>query len=166
VGEVVNLDFVRVAKDLREMWQGRALAESRGRRIGLVVASALAHAYDIEHVLILMRSVFPGFEEVKAPQLCTCGKISKDGEIIADIAMEYAKSSEGQRFIKWREPRVPIYESLTAYETALRHYADELKLSDDDRVQFFIVMKNWVVADERLDPNMDPADPDAKRLTV
>ena len=78
--------------------------------------------------------------------------------------MEYATSQAGVRFIKRREQRVKIYESLTDYESALRYFADELKLSDEDRVQFFTVMKNWVVADERIDPNMDPADPDAKRL--
>jgi hypothetical protein len=28
----------------------------------------------------------------------------------------------------------------------------------------FAAVKRWVVADRRLDPNMDPQDPDAKRL--
>jgi hypothetical protein len=35
---------------------------------------------------------------------------------------------------------------------------------DKERIEFFEMVKLWLAADERLDPNMNPNDPDAKRL--
>jgi hypothetical protein len=48
----------------------------------------------------------------------------------------------------------------------MRRLADRLKLSDQERLEFFTCVKRWLVADLRLDPTMDPMDPDAKHLTV
>jgi len=162
--EIVNLNEVREARELADMWQGRALRETVKTKLGLVICSAFCHAYQAEHLLILLQVVFPGFQEVKAPQLSSCGKIRKDGKIVADVAIEYGMTSLGQRYIKREEKGVVIFTSLEGMQSECRRLADKLKLRDDDRRQFFTVMRNWVVADTRLDPLMNPADPEAKRL--
>ena len=56
--------------------------------------------------------------------------------------------------------------SELALRNDFRRLADKIKLSDADRVELFAAVKNWVVADRRLDPTMDPKDPDAKRLVL
>jgi hypothetical protein len=59
-----------------------------------------------------------------------------------------------------------IFRDETQMRDKLRRLADELKLNDDDREQLFIAARKWCACDRRLDPGMDPKDPDAKRLTV
>jgi hypothetical protein len=57
-----------------------------------------------------------------------------------------------------------LYRNEVALRNDFRQLADRLKLNDADRIELFAAVKNWVVADRRLDPTMDPKDPDAKRL--
>jgi hypothetical protein len=59
-----------------------------------------------------------------------------------------------------------MYLTDIAYRDDMRRLADRLKLTDQERLEFFTCVKRWLVADHRLDPTMDPADPDAKRLTI
>jgi hypothetical protein len=47
---------------------------------------------------------------------------------------------------------------------AFRRLADHVKLNDPERIELFKYAQRWVVADRRLDPTLDPQDPDARRL--
>jgi hypothetical protein len=154
-----EVDLIRHSQDLRAMWQGRVLAAAEGRMM-VAVASMLAHSYDLA-MPILLRVVQPkcwdGMKQsLRTPFLCSCGKVAKNGTIVADVIVA--------------EDQPPVSKVLFSdtrdFEYELRKLADRLKLSDAERVEFFKVAKNWVVADTRLDPTMDPRDPDAKRLTV
>lgn len=150
---LLDLDWHREAKQLRESWQGRVLAGARGHTQA-VVLSVLAHTFE-GAVLTLCEVVFPGFEGLRSG-LVTAGRIDKAGRIVADVAERDGTISKNQ----------VIYQTDIAYRDEMRHLSDRLKLSDQDRAEFFTCVKRWLVADLRLDPAMDPMDPDAKHLTV
>lgn len=149
--------FARHFNDLRATWQGLVLAEAQGRMM-LVVCSMLAHSYD-DAMPILLRIVQPqcwdaAKQSLKLPLLCSCGKVNRLSQIVADVIMS--------------EDAPPICKTMFAderdFEYEFRKLADRLKLSDLERTELFACAKRWVVADFRLDPTMDPKDPDAKRL--
>lgn len=144
------------ADQLRETWQARALRATRYEPIGMVILSMLAHSFD-EAMPVLLRVLYPGFESIRTPFICSHGKINKRGQIIADVVWE-----------DWCPPTKDwvIFENTQHLQSRMRKVADKLKLKDDDRVQFFTMAKRWVTADMRLDPNMDPRDPDARCLIV
>src|SRR5215472_13361282 len=114
-----------------------------------VTLSVLAHSFD-EGMSTLLRVVFPGFRSITAPFFCSAGHILKSGIVAADMVTRDGCVLKN----------VPVFASVRAMEGEFRRLADRLKLSDADRAQMFIAVKNWVVCDYRLDPNMNPADPD------
>lgn len=142
------------AQELRETWQARALAVATGRT-GAVLLSVLAHNYD-DAMSVLLRVVFPGFTSITAPFLCTAGKIAKSGAVVADVVCKYGRIAKQD----------VIYKNTTELQNDFRRLADRLKLSDAERIEMFKAVQRWIVCDYRLDPTMDPQDPDAKRLTV
>jgi len=153
---LAEFDPRRLADDLRRTWQARALVETQRTQLGGVVLSMLAHSYD-DVMPTLMRVVFPGFQGIRPPFLCSAGKINKRGHVIADVVMRDNQPPRKNRI---------IYRSLTELRDDFRHLADSLKLDDRDRIDMFNCLQRWIVADQRLDPTMNPADPDARRLTV
>ena len=153
--EVTELDHRRHADDLRQTWQARMLAYTQRKEIGAVVLSILANSFD-DAMPVLLRVVFPGFESIRAPFICSAAKVSKSGRVVADIVDRQERHLKDQ----------VIFRSLNGMKEKLRRLADKMKLTDRERLEFFTVARLWVVADRRLDPNMDPRDPDAKRLTV
>lgn len=151
---VSNLSARRHALDLRDTWQGRLLAAARGKT-GAVALSVLAHNFD-DAMPTLLRVVFPGFTSITAPFLCSAGRVAKTGAIVADIVQPTGRIDK----------RSVLYRNEIEMRDDFRRLADSLKFSDGDRVAMFAALKKWVVADHRLDPNFDPQDPDAKRLTA
>jgi hypothetical protein len=113
--------------------------------------SMLCHSYE-ESAVVLYQLLF-GSEKVQAPYLESCGRIDKNGTIVARVRCRDAVIREQV-----------IYSGEIALRDDFRRLADQLKLCDADRVELFGCVKRWVVADRRLDPAMDPKDPDAKRL--
>jgi hypothetical protein len=144
-----------IAFNLRASWQARVLSAAEGRGLGMVALSVLAHNFD-EAMPVLLAIVYPGFRSIKAPFLCSAGKVDKAGRVVADMV-----TADG-RIIK----EAPLYPSETALRDTFRKLADRLKLSDSDRIELFKCVQRWVVADRRLDPTFDPMDPDAKRLVL
>lgn len=151
--------------DLRDGWKGRLLrltcertglvGRVRARSsLGAVAMSVLSHSYDRE-LLALMAACFPSFFSIDPPFLCSAGRIDKAGRIVADII-----------FYPDRMPtrQVPIFKNIIDMETNWRRLADRIRCSDPERLEMFAAIKAWVVADYRLDPAMNPADPDARRL--
>lgn len=143
------------AQELRDGWQVRALIATRRKPLGMVVLSMLAHTYD-EAMPVLLRVAFPGFTAIAPPMLTTCGKIDKTHAIVADVADRSGRIQKD----------VAIFQSTLDMQSHMRRLADELKLPDDQRVEMFNVAQRWIVADRRIDPTMDPRDPDSRRHVV
>jgi len=152
--EFAPFDHLAEADLIRQSWQCRALLHAKGIDFA-VVLSALAHSYD-DAMLRLLRVAFKGFYSIRTPFLGSAGKIDKAGRVCADVVTEYGQVFKQQ----------PLYADEIAFRDAMRRLADRLKLSDQDRVEMLAVAQRWVVCDFRLDPTMDPADPDAKRLVA
>lgn len=143
-------------EQLRTSWQGRALASTNGKGSMLaVLMSLLADAHD-EVLPFLMRAVFPEWHGVYTPFLCSSPKIDKAGRVIADVMLKGGVKQVGY----------VVFESETQMQDVFRRLADWLKLPDAERVELFDAVRAWVKADMRLDPTMDRANPDAKRLVV
>lgn len=144
----------KLAFDLRASWQARVLTESTGTTFA-VVMSAIAHNFP-DAMNTLLRVVIPGWDGMPmGPYLATAGKVAKNGTVVADIVFPNSGLIEKDAI---------LYLSEIHLRDDMRRLADRLKLADRDRIEFFTAIKNWVVADRRLDPNFDPKDPDAKRL--
>jgi hypothetical protein len=154
--EAVEFLLSMHADELREMWPARVIHATRYEPIGMVVLSMLAHSYD-DAMPVLLECVFPGFRSITTPFICSYGKVDKSGRIIADVV-----------WADWEAPtrNEVIFRDLAHLQKTFRKLADKLKLSDPDRIQLFDCARKWVTADMRLDPEMDPKDPDAKRLTI
>lgn len=150
--------FSNEVTHLRSIWQARALAGTEGK-LNAVIMSILAHNYD-EHMPVLMAVVYPDFvpgrAEMKHAIYCSAARIDKAGRVVADMINRYGVKTKDS----------VVFESEIQMRGVLRRLADMMKLSDADRLELFKAATNWVVADRRLDPTMDPKDPDAKRLVA
>lgn len=144
----------QIHEELRQTWQVRALMGSQGH-LRMCVLSVLSHNFDEGETIPTVMMV-AGQWPLKAPFLCTAARILKSGQVAADVVVK------GGRIVKWAK----LFANEKVMEWHFRHLADDLKLSDDDRRCLFAAVKRWVVCDYRLDPNMSPLDPDAKRLVV
>lgn len=154
--EVIDLSFKWHADELRQSWQGRALVGTKGL-LNALITSVLAHNFE-EAMPVLLRVVYPGFDGTAPPMYFTsAGRVDKAGQVIADLA-------DSRTGIVNR--RVKVFDSEIHMRDVFRRLADLMKLGDADRIQMFVAARKWIVADERLDPTMNPMDPDAKRLTV
>jgi hypothetical protein len=155
---IEDLDVRRHAQDLRQTWQARALAGTTGQ-LNAVIQSVLAHNFD-DAMPALMAVVYPGFvpghAQIKDMIYCSAAKVDKAGRIVADATTRYGR----------KEPDSVVFTSEIQMQGVFRRLADMMRLSDADRVEMFKCVQRWVVADRRLDPTMDPQDPDAKRLTL
>jgi len=138
---------------LRDSWQAKLLRTARAARYydktAMVLISVLATNYD-EMMLPLLHII--GLVEPPLPCLVTSGKIAKSGAIFATVMFE-----------KRKENRV-LYEDEIDLRDDFRRLADRAMVHGDDRIEMFTALRNWIVADFRLDPTMDPSDPDARRL--
>jgi hypothetical protein len=146
----------RLAFDLRATWQFRALAGSKGK-LNAVIMSVLAHNFD-EAMPALLALAIPGFVPGRAPITdaiyVSAAKVDKAGRVVADRVSRYGHKTKDK----------VVFDSEIQMQGVFRKLADIMKLSDADRIEMFHAVQNWVVADRRLDPQMDPKDPDAKRL--
>jgi hypothetical protein len=144
--------------DLHSSWQVRILVATSGIDRA-VVMSVLAHNYDAQMPYVLT-SAFPWYigprTVMPLPSLVSAARIAKTGAVVADMV-----DSQGRK----RRDQV-IFRNEIKLRDSFRRLADHLKLPDDDRIEMFRCVQRWVVADRRLDPTMNPLDPDAKRLTV
>jgi len=143
-------------EELRESWQGRALALANLVSIQLKCAllSLLADSY--EDALPFLLAAILGDWHIEPPFYCSNPKINKRGHVVADLIMP-----DGARL-----KNAVIFSSSTQMQDIFRKLADRLKLSDADRLELFACVHRWVKADQRLDPTMDCRDPDARRLTL
>lgn len=146
-------EFDRLASELRFTWMSRALRASQCDHVGMVILSVVADNFD-GALLTLMQVTFPGFTSILPPFLCSSAKVAKNGTIVADMVNRFGCI----------EKDVVLYANEIALRDDMRRLADRLLLTDAERIEMFKCVQRWVVADRRLDPTMDPQDPDAKRL--
>lgn len=125
------------AQQLRDEWQARILAETKGEFFSICLAM-LTHNYR-EAIPVLLRVVFRGFQDIKKPFFCSGASIMKDGRVVCDVI-----DKDGM----WKN--ILIYDSEAHLIKAFRDIADRLKLSDADRAEMFAAVKRWVVADRRV----------------
>jgi hypothetical protein len=142
---------VEITFDIKDTWQARCLMGARSWQKAIVL-SVLAHNFD-DAMPALLATLYPGFRSITEPFLTTAARIAKTGAVVADVRMR-------GRIVK----DMVLYRSEAGLRNDFRRLADQLKLNDADRVELFSAVKRWVVADRRLDPTMDPRDPDAKHL--
>ena len=148
------------AEELRDSWQAQALRATITDPVGMVLLSIFAHNYDEPRPghpwtwRSLMAAVFPGFVNITPPFLASAGRIDKSGRVTADVVWEDFS----------RPVREELFADKRAFERKFRKLADNLALSDGDRRELFALVRAWIVQDQRLDPTMDPRDPDAVRL--
>lgn len=148
-----DLDHKRHADELRETWQYRVMLATAKHKLGAVMLSVIAHNFD-DAMPVLLRIAFPGFTGLTPPFLSSAGKIDRAGRVVGDVV-----APDGV-IIR----NCPLFRSVKDLETAFRQVADRLKLNDADRLGLFAAIGKWLVCDYRLDPTMDPKDPDARRL--
>lgn len=144
----------RHADELRGTWAARALMASDGR-MRMCVLSILAHNFDEGDAIPVLMQI-TGQWPLKAPFLCSAARVLKSGQIAASVVTKDGK------ILKWAK----LFENEKAMETEFRRLADRLKFDDSERFNLFLAVKRWVVCDYRIDPNMNPMDPDAKRLVA
>lgn len=142
---MVDLWQAKQARDLRDMWQGRLLAQARGKQ-GAVLLSVLAHSYPIEAMKVLLGVVFPGFESISAPFYCSAARIARNGKVCAHMI---GKRGEFMR-------NTVVADSVEELQGDFRRLADRARLSDSERVELFKVLQKWLVADFRVKPEAPP----------
>lgn len=140
-----DLDVKRHAQDLRNTWQARCLAETKGKEAAVVLA-VLFHNY-LPAMQILMRVVFPtapiarnGWVEISLPFYYGGAMIDKGGHIGCGMV------TRDRRKI----PNARIFDREAQLVSMFRKLADRLKLNDADRTEMTEAVKRWVVRDMRV----------------
>ena len=148
---LIETEVRRFEVELRESWRGRVLVGAQGATQD-VVLSIMAHNF-AGAILTLCQVAWPGFVGLEQG-FVSAGKIDKSGRVVADYGHKNGTV----------EKDMVVYRSDVEYRDAMRRLADRLKFTDQERLEFFTCVKRWLVADRRLDPTMDYADPDARRI--
>jgi hypothetical protein len=133
----VNPFAAKVAGQIEEMWQCRALRASDGR-MRQVMLVMLAKEYAAA-MPVLLRVAFPGFVDLSLPMLVGYATIVWSGRMLCDLM-------DRDGIIK----KETIYDSVEEFIAEARRLADGLKLNDKDRYEMFTVLQKWVVADHRI----------------
>lgn len=124
------------ADEVREMWQSRCLRASTGK-LRKVIIVALAKEYPAA-LVTLMKATFPGFVDFDRPFFTSYAHINLAGQIVCDMI-----DHDGSKV-------VASIGDEDSFISAVRHLADQLKLSDADRSEMFIVLQKWIASDKRV----------------
>lgn len=133
--------FVKHLGELLDTWQAKALRHARGKDAAILL-SVLAHNYK-DAMETLMKAVFPGFVNVNPPIFVSACKVMRNGTVVADWLNRQHQIVQN----------VHVANSLVQLQGVFRTMADELKLTDVDRVDMFRALQRWIVADYRKGAN-------------
>lgn len=136
----MNAFLSKEAAELREMWQSRILVACDGLERAVVVRMFVSAYKDA--IRVLLAATFPGFRDLKPPQIVGHAKIAPSGRVIADVL---EKNGGIRTHI--------LFDSQDQMRARFGFIADKLKLNDFDRIEFFTMLQKWVVADLRVDPH-------------
>jgi hypothetical protein len=131
--------FSKQADVLAQMWHTRALRAAKGRAAAVLIAALVAEIPGA--VPVLLRVAFPGFKDVKLPQLTGYATIAGSGRVICDIIDRNRVRCSGE----------VIYESVEELRDDFRRLADKLKLNDAERKEMSQLLSKWVSSDLRYD---------------
>lgn len=129
----------------RDMWEAKVLLAARGR-LARVAMSVISRYWgdDTSRLRALFGLVWPGFTNIATPFVASAGRILRGGEVCADLMIDDGNGMERN---------AKLYDSLADLESAFRHLADRLKLTDADRVDLFAAVQNWISVDYRQRPD-------------
>lgn len=140
------LDAQRHAQDLRNTWQARALAETKGK-FAAVVLAVLMHNYTAA-MQILLRVVFPrapigrnGWVEMNPPFYYGTASIAANGMVTcAMFTRENANIKNAH-----------VYDSTDELLKEVRDLGDRLQFTDKERIEMAEACKRWITRDSRID---------------
>lgn len=136
----MNPFFHKEAVAIRAMWQSRALYAAKG-----ITAKVLGCALMNEYAMampILLRVTFPNFKDVQLPALTGYATVWPSGR----ISCAMIDTNRNRKVVE-------VYASEEEMRGGFRRLADELKLSDAERVEMFAVLKKWITRDLRVGVN-------------
>lgn len=128
------------AAELRDMWQSRVLVAAKGEGPQFAILIRMFVAAYGDAIKILLAATFPGFRDLRPPQIVGHAAIAPSGRIIADVL---EKSRRVRTHI--------LYDNQDAMRADFGRLADKLKLNDFDRIELFDMLKRWLVRDYRID---------------
>jgi hypothetical protein len=127
---------------IHQCWQVRLLRIARDHMYAAVL-SVLAHSeadmFDLYAKAACWPNPWPG---AVPPLFASCAKVLADGKIGVDII-----DRQHQRY-----RNAPMFRDLDELTGEFRRLADQLKLTDADRLAMFAAVQKWIVADHRLNP--------------
>lgn len=133
---VKKLDPRRHAQDLRNTWQARCIAESKGKtRAVMLIVLSMSYTNAVPTLLRVL-----GYRDINRPFLSSGATINWNGKLICDV-------TEKSGIVA---PAV-VYDSTDELSRDMRDLADRLKLNDNERVEMTKAIQHWVVADMRVD---------------
>ncbi len=132
----------KLAEELRESWQGRLLAMSKGK-IGAITLVILANAYP-DAMDVLMRVILPGVQ-VKPPCFQGNARISRTGSVVCNVL--------GENGIV--HLNVEAFANPSELVNEYRRMADSLKLADGERLEMFLAIQKWITGDYRIKPSVE-----------
>lgn len=121
------------------MWQGKILAAAKGKQ-GAIVCSVLAQNYGTKAMDVLLRVVFPGYTGLALPGYCAAARIARNGAVCAHMLDKNGMLVRNSL----------VANSLDELQGDMRRLADEVGLTDAERVEMFAVLQKWIVADFRV----------------
>jgi hypothetical protein len=127
----------KIADEIRQMWQARALREATGK-LQQVMLVVFFQEYD-EALKILLH--VNGIVDIKLPAYSGYATISPGGRLVCDEMIDRQKTTR----------KTTVYHNEGEFIGEMRRFADRLKLNDRDREEMFAVLRKWVVADLRID---------------
>lgn len=137
MSEPIPISIHDHAQKLRDTWQARALAESKGKTRAVILI-VLVHAYS-RVIKTLLHVVF-GIRDIQKPFFASGACILLNGKVACDLAEKSGLVHP-----------VVIYDSTDEMNKDMRDLADRLKLTDRERLEFTAAIQQWVVMDQRID---------------
>lgn len=121
---------------LRETWEARALRHVKGK-FGAALMAVLLNEY-AEKITVLLRAV--SASDVALPAFTGCATVTVTGAVVCDMF-------DRERVMHCN---VPVFDTEHEMIRQFRMLADDLKLSDAERVALTGMVKKWIVADLRV----------------
>ena len=130
-------------EEIREQhWQGKCLAYARGKMAAVLMSILAEQVKDAIAMKTMLETTFPGFSGIALPFYCSTGRITAMGRVVAHMIDRTGR----------KQYNALVFETEADMEKEFRELADELNLSDADRVALFDAARAWITVDFRLDP--------------
>lgn len=133
---MIDLQFNMEARKLRETWQARVLAASKGVTARVVMAVLIAEYPTVVPTLLKALGI-P--DDALLPALVGYAQIVPSGRVVCEM-IDRDRSRK----------TVSVYDNEEKLKYDFRKLADKLKLADLERGHLFQLIQKWVAADMRV----------------